>query len=115
MTGRDSTVESALITNTNGPCCPACTAWVGTTTARAVVSVSATSTYWPGHSALSLLAKVAFSWMVPVVGSTVLFMNVTAPAAAGCFASGIASTFRVPSARYFLMAVRCCWGTANDT
>ena len=104
-----------MTTNTNGPCWPACTACVGTTTACCVVSVIATSTYCPGHSALSELANVALSWMVPVVGSTVLFMNVTAPATGGWVASGSASTFRVPSARYFLMAARCCCGTANDT
>ena len=71
FTVRDSTVMSLLTTITNWPVWPLCTACVGTTTRFfSVVSVKMTFRYWPGQSALSVLGKVAFSRMVPVVVST---------------------------------------------
>ena len=76
----------------------------GTSTACSVVRVSATSTNCPGHSALSALGNVALSWIVPVVGSTVLFMNVTAPTtrALAAVEQGL-DLERCPRARYCLM------------
>ena len=68
MTGRCSTVESGLTTNTNWPSCPVWTACDGTTTAfGSVVSRRETRANWPGQSRRSLLSKIAFSLIVSVV------------------------------------------------
>src|SRR5690242_3124248 len=114
-TGRGCTVESGFTTKTYGPCWPGCIACDGTTIADSVVSVSTTSTYCPGHSAFSALSNVPLSWMVPVVGSTVLFTNVSRPTVGLGAPGGVARTDSGPAAMYCLIADRCCCGTVNET
>jgi hypothetical protein len=115
-TGRDSTVWSAFTTKTKGPCCPAWIACEGTTIAVRLVSVRTTSTNWPGHSALFVLAKVALSWIVAVAWSTALLMKVSAPVASvSAWRGARTSTRSEPAARYVLTSPRCCSGIANET
>ena len=101
VTGRDSTVRSGLTTKTYGPCCPVWMACDGTTRASvSVVSVRTTSANWPGQSALSVLSKVALSWIVPVAVSTVLLTKDRSPRTGrGTAPDGTASTRRAPIAR----------------
>ncbi len=62
--------------------------------------VRATLTNWPGQRAFSLFSNVALSWIVPVLGSTVLFMNVSLPRTTPPgWPATCASTGRSPAAR----------------
>ncbi len=100
-TVRASTVLSAFTTKTYWPFCPLCTACDGTTTAPTCrVRVSAALTNCPGQSAFSVFSKVALSWMVPVLGSTVLFTKVSRPRTTPPGAPGACtSTGKSPSSR----------------
>jgi hypothetical protein len=84
----------------------------------ALVSVrsrSVTVANCPGHSELLAFSKVALSWIVPVVVSTVLFTKLRVPRALVVCPWGVASTVSVPLARSALMGSRKRSGTANTT
>ncbi len=95
---------------------PACTASAGTTVASRESRRSTALTNWPGHSSRSPLSKTAFSWMVPVVGSTALSITASEPRT---FLP--ASSLRVTSTGSFAPALRarisprCCSGTPKET
>jgi hypothetical protein len=63
-----------------------------------VARVSVTFANWPGQSRPSLFAKVPLSRIVPVVASTTLSTNVTAPVTGRVSPAGMALTVSSPSA-----------------
>src|SRR5205085_7417969 len=118
FTGRKATVLSDCTTYTNIPCAPRCTAAAGTITAsRSVSSFMRTLTNWFGKRPRSSFANCAFSFTVPVCGSTWLSAEARLPAASFAFCSRSQASTGIwsPDCTRFITAGRRSCGTVKTT